>query len=154
MRHLLSSFGAHSSEHFQNDATSQIWKNGNEKSAACGAAESTVDLSTESWTHQLTKHLERVERELKSTLWLWKLWRMVRVVSGLSNCILVGMGNRHDINLDLNLSYLLDLTVFLGKHLEPESTDVLLVELHLDVFMLLLDHVFVVLLVKSESCLG
>jgi len=79
---------------------------------------------------------------------------MVRVVSGLSNSILIGVGDWHDINLDLGLSYLLDLTIFLGKHLEPESTDILLVELHLDVWMLLLHHIFVILLVEAESGLG
>jgi len=102
----------------------------------------------------LTEHLEWVERELKSTLWLWKLWRVVRLASGLCDYILLGMRNRHDINLDLNLSSRLDLAVLLSKHLEPESTDVLLVKLHLDVLMLLVDDIFVVLLVEAESCLG
>ena len=79
---------------------------------------------------------------------------MVRVVSGLSDCILVGNGNWHDINLHLSLAYLLDLTIFLGKHLEPESTDVLAVELHLDVWRRRRDNNLVVLLVEAVSCLG
>ena len=82
------------------------------------------------------------------------MWRVVRFLSCFSNFILFSMSDWHDVNLNLYLSYFFDLSVFLCKHLKPESAHILLDKFQLDVWMLFVNNIFVVLLVESERCFG
>lgn len=133
-----------------NDRARNVGEDRNKQNEGNCTAEAAYDFPSNFGTDHLHEHLQGICK-LQSTLWLWKVWRMIRLLPRLSNRSLVRLISWHHIDLYHHFTIVFNFTIYsLASNLEPKSTLVFIIKLQWLEALLILKDFIVVFLIEAH----